>query len=119
MRQDYNRSKIMTLKKIIKTLKKRANPKNVVGMARFGISAKNTLGIPVPFLRDLAKKIGRNSAFVPAYDKSSAGKKTSAGQGKFEKRTGFTLMTCLAWHDKKTGGKEFIKFFSPGLGNCF
>jgi 3-methyladenine DNA glycosylase AlkD len=29
-------------------------------MARFGINAKNTLGISIPFLRSLAKKIGKD-----------------------------------------------------------
>ena len=31
-----------------------------MGMARFGINAKNALGIKVPVLRSLAKKIGKN-----------------------------------------------------------
>lgn len=50
----------MTLSQIIKTLKSHANPKNVAGMARFGINPKNTLGISIPFLRQLGKKIGKN-----------------------------------------------------------
>jgi 3-methyladenine DNA glycosylase AlkD len=29
-------------------------------MARFGINSKNTLGVPIPILRAMAKKIGRN-----------------------------------------------------------
>jgi len=35
-------------------------------MARFGINSKNTLGVPVPKLRDLAKKIGKDPAFAKA-----------------------------------------------------
>jgi 3-methyladenine DNA glycosylase AlkD len=50
----------MALQQIIKTLRSHANPKNVAGMARFGINPKNTLGIGIPFLRQLGKKIGRN-----------------------------------------------------------
>lgn len=50
----------MTLQQILKTLKSHANPKNVAGMARFGINPKNTLGISIPFLRQLGKKIGKN-----------------------------------------------------------
>ncbi|MCX5781256.1 MAG: hypothetical protein NT145_00915 [Elusimicrobia bacterium] len=42
---------------IINTLKLQYNSKNVDGMARFGISKKNTLGISMPFIRSLAKKI--------------------------------------------------------------
>lgn len=45
---------------ILKKLRSLANAKNVAGMARFGINSKNTLGIPLPYLRDLAKKIGQN-----------------------------------------------------------
>lgn len=29
----------------------------------------------------------------------------------FEKRAGFALMACLAWHDKEAGDDKFIKFF--------
>jgi 3-methyladenine DNA glycosylase AlkD len=50
----------MNQKEAITELKKHANPKNVEGMSRFGISSKNTLGVPVPILRALAKKIGKN-----------------------------------------------------------
>ncbi|MDD5593712.1 MAG: DNA alkylation repair protein [Candidatus Margulisbacteria bacterium] len=50
----------MNLNKIISLLKKHANPKNAAGMARFGINPKNTLGISIPILRDLAKKIGKD-----------------------------------------------------------
>ncbi len=45
---------------IITQLKKLYNPKNVEGMARFGINSDSTLGISIPVLRDLAKKIGKN-----------------------------------------------------------
>ncbi|MFZ1082552.1 MAG: DNA alkylation repair protein [Candidatus Kryptoniota bacterium] len=49
---------------IIVHLKSLSNPKNVAGMARFGISSKNTLGISIPALRDTAKKIGKNHALA-------------------------------------------------------
>jgi 3-methyladenine DNA glycosylase AlkD len=45
---------------IILKLKSRADPKNAAGMARFGISSNNTLGIPMPFLRKLAKETGKD-----------------------------------------------------------
>ena len=45
---------------LIKKLKSQASPKNVEGMARFGISSKNTLGVSIPFLRKMAKEIGKN-----------------------------------------------------------
>lgn len=50
----------MTCKEIIIKLKSLTNPKNVAGMARFGINPDSTLGIPIPILRDQAKKLGKN-----------------------------------------------------------
>ncbi|MBZ9578236.1 DNA alkylation repair protein, partial [Patescibacteria group bacterium] len=50
----------MKYREIIKKLKSLSNPKNVAGMARFGINPKNTLGISVYVLRDIAKKIGKS-----------------------------------------------------------
>ena len=44
-----------TSKELLAHLKSLANPANVEGMARFGISSKNTLGISIPILRRLAK----------------------------------------------------------------
>ena len=43
---------------LIAHLKKKGHPKNVEGMARFGISTEGTLGVPIPVLRKLAKNIG-------------------------------------------------------------
>jgi 3-methyladenine DNA glycosylase AlkD len=50
----------MIFEEVIGLLKKNANPKNVEGMARFGINPKNTLGISIYTLRDIAKKIKPN-----------------------------------------------------------
>jgi len=50
----------MTFKEVIFHLKKNSNPKDREGMARFGINPKYALGIRVPILRGLAKKIGKN-----------------------------------------------------------
>ena len=46
---------------IIRQLKSQANPKNVAGMARFGINGKNVLGISIPYLRNLAKNIKKEN----------------------------------------------------------
>jgi 3-methyladenine DNA glycosylase AlkD len=43
---------------IIRKLKSMRNPANVEGMARYGISSKNTLGISIYQLRPMAKDIG-------------------------------------------------------------
>lgn len=50
----------MEYRAVVALLKREANPKNVAGMARFGISTKNTLGISMSYLRRLAKQIGRD-----------------------------------------------------------
>jgi len=51
----------MTEKEILKKLKSQANPKNIVGMARFGIRPKSKiLGVPMPALRKIAKEAGKN-----------------------------------------------------------
>lgn len=45
---------------VVARLRSLANPRNVAGMARYGITSKNVLGIPVTQLRPLAREIGRN-----------------------------------------------------------
>jgi 3-methyladenine DNA glycosylase AlkD len=45
---------------VLRRLNSIANPSNVEGMARFGISSANTLGISVTDLRKIAKDIGKN-----------------------------------------------------------
>ncbi|MDD2753407.1 MAG: DNA alkylation repair protein [Candidatus Portnoybacteria bacterium] len=51
----------MTDKDILKKLKSMSDPKNAAGMARFGIRPKSkVLGAPMPLLRSLVKKIGRD-----------------------------------------------------------
>jgi 3-methyladenine DNA glycosylase AlkD len=50
----------MTKNEIIQKLKSYSNPKNIAGMARFGINPKGTLGVPVPVMRNMAKEIGKD-----------------------------------------------------------
>ena len=50
----------MRYEEVIKKLKKKANRKNVEGMARFGIASTNTLGVSIYDLRPLAKEIGKD-----------------------------------------------------------
>jgi len=45
---------------IIRKLKSLASPKNVEGMARFGICPDSTLGIPIPVLRGIAREAGKD-----------------------------------------------------------
>lgn len=58
-------STVPTADEIIYELEAEADPKNVAGMARYGISTETALGVPVPALRDHARSIkhaaGRSS----------------------------------------------------------
>jgi len=45
---------------VIAILKQHASTQNVHGMAGFGIRPAHALGIAMPTLRNLAKKIGKN-----------------------------------------------------------
>lgn len=54
----------MKAAEVVRELKKQANPGNVAGMARYGISTKGTLGVSVPALRAMAKEIGRDHALA-------------------------------------------------------
>ena len=50
----------MKLEQILEELRSKADPRNVEGMARFGISRERTLGISIFDLRPLAKRIGKD-----------------------------------------------------------
>jgi len=50
--------------RVLRELRAFANPSNVVGMARFGITAEKVLGISTPVLQRMARKIGRNHALA-------------------------------------------------------
>lgn len=51
---------VSTYEEVLNELKSLSNPEAVAGMARFGINPKNTLGVSIPNLRTMAKKIGRD-----------------------------------------------------------
>jgi 3-methyladenine DNA glycosylase AlkD len=54
----------MNIESILAKLKTHANPANVAGMAHFGINAKDTLGVSIPILRNMAKEIGKDHALA-------------------------------------------------------
>jgi 3-methyladenine DNA glycosylase AlkD len=153
----------ISYEEIIKKFNSLKNPKNVAGMARFGIRPKTkVLGVNIPKLREIAKQVGKNhelalklvdskiheasilAGFIEepekitkkqfeklvktfdswdvvdqvcssCLDKIKFVKKKifelAKRKEEFVKRTAFTLMCCLAVHDKKMPDKEFIKFF--------
>ncbi|MFH1171276.1 MAG: DNA alkylation repair protein [bacterium] len=51
---------------IIRELRAHGNKRNVAGMARFGINPNNTLGVSIPILQGLAKRIGANHDLAAA-----------------------------------------------------
>ena len=152
----------MTYEETLKKLKSLGNPKNVEGMARFGINPENTYGVSIPNLRKLAKEIGKNHGLAQKlwdsgiheakilagmvddpkqvtkgqmdawaadfdswdvcdqgcmnlFDKTTVAYEKAIEWSKkdreFEKRAGFALMACLAWHDKESADSKFMKFF--------
>lgn len=54
----------MKYNQIITKLKSMRNPENIAGMARYGIKAKNALGISAPALKAIAKEIGKDHAIA-------------------------------------------------------
>ena len=152
----------MTVSEIINYLKKNSSPKDREGMARFGIDVKYALGVKIPVLRNLAKKLGKNhqlaldlwktkihevrilASMIDEIDKVSekqmqqwvkcfnswdlcdqvcmnlfdktkfAWKKAMQWpkrKEEFVRRAGFSMMACLAWHDKKAKDEDFLQFF--------
>ncbi len=60
----------LSVESIISEMKSKSDPKAVEGMARFGISSENTLGLSIPTLRGMAKKIGTDHQTAQALWKS-------------------------------------------------
>jgi 3-methyladenine DNA glycosylase AlkD len=49
-----------TVADVLTKLRTKANPKNVAGMARFGMAVEQRLGVSVPEMRKIAKEVGRD-----------------------------------------------------------
>lgn len=159
----------MDVDTVVRILQRQANPRNVAGIARFGINPKNTLGVNIPVLRDMVEQIkkeikaaekqhalaedlwktGIHEARILAgmiddpllvteeqmdswiidfdswdvcdqvcmnlFDKTqfafSKASEWARRDREFEKRAGFALVACLAWHDKISPDSSFTKFF--------
>jgi len=147
---------------VLRELQCKAKPEQLVGMAKYGITIEQRLGVSVPDMRKLAKEVGKDHKLAlnlwrtgiaearivagmvgdPAklteeqmedwvqdidswdvcdqvcmnlFEKSQlAWKKIidwSEREEEFVKRAAFSLIACLAWHDKKAGDDKFIKLF--------
>lgn len=53
-------NQVYTIKLVLKELRAHARPGELAGMARFGMAIENRLGLSVPEMRKLAKKIKKN-----------------------------------------------------------
>ena len=54
----------MTYTEILKKMKSSYNPRNIAGMARYGINVKKAYGVPAPALREMARAHGKNHALA-------------------------------------------------------
>ena len=149
-----------SVKDVLDKLQSKAQPEQLKGMAKYGMTVEQRLGVSVPDMRKLAKEIGRDhklaldlwrtgiaearilAAMVGDPDKLTeeqmedwvkginswdvcdqvcmnlfeknqlAWKKIidwSEREEEFVKRTAFSLLACLAWHDKKASDEKFIE----------
>jgi len=149
-----------SVKDVLDKLQSKARPEQLKGMAKYGMTVEQRLGVSVPDMRKLAKEIGRDhklaldlwrtgiaearivAALVgdPAklteeqmedwvkdinswdvcdqvcmnlFEKNQlAWKKIidwSEREEEFVKRVAFSLIACLAWHDKKASDEKFIE----------
>ncbi len=152
---------MLAYEQVLKRLKAAARPDQLEGMARYGISTRNRLGVSMPELRALGKAIGKDhrlalrlwdsgipdarilaslvdrpeevtreqmDAWVRGidswdvcdqvclnlFDKTPFAPQKAAQWAKrreeFVKRAAFSLIACLAWHDKKAPDTRFLEF---------
>ena len=149
-----------SVKDVVDSLRSKAKPEQLIGMAKYGITIEQRLGVSVPDMRKLAKEVGKDhklaldlwrtriaearivAGMVGDPDKLTeeqmedwvkginswdvcdqvcmnlfeknqlAWKKIvdwSGREEEFVKRAAFSLIACLAWHDKKASDEKFIK----------
>jgi 3-methyladenine DNA glycosylase AlkD len=56
----------LSVRSILAEMKSKADPEAVKGMARFGISSSNTLGLSIPTIRSIAKRVGKDHQVAQA-----------------------------------------------------
>ena len=149
-----------SVKDVLDKLQSKAQPEQLKGMAKYGMTVEQRLGVSVPDMRKLAKEMGKDHKLAldlwrtgiaearivaallgdPAqlteeqmedwvkginswdvcdqvctnlFEKNQlAWKKIvdwSEREEEFVKRAAFSLIACLAWHDKKASDEEFIE----------
>jgi 3-methyladenine DNA glycosylase AlkD len=149
-----------SVKDVLDKLQSKAQPEQLKGMAKYGMTVEQRLGVSVPDMRKLAKEIGRDHKLAldlwrtgiaearivagmvgdPAklteeqmedwvkdinswdvcdqvcmnlFEKNQLAWKKIADwserEEEFVKRIAFSLIACLAWHDKKASDEKFIE----------
>ncbi len=154
-------SETKKINEVIKELKSLSDPRAVEGMAKFGIRGEKRIGVSIPELRKMAKRINKDHKLalklwsrkipetmilasmvddpekvteqqmedwvkdinswdvcdqlcmnlfekVPFIIKKI--KDWSKRDEEFVKRTAYSLIACLAWHDKESSDEKFINF---------
>ncbi len=148
-----------SVKDVLDKLRNKAQPEQLKGMAKYGMTVEQRLGVAVPDMRKLAKEIGKDHKLALDLWKTGIAEarivagmiddpaKLTEGQmedwvkginswdicdqvcmnlfekdqltwkkiidwsereEEFVKRTAFSLIACLAWHDKKASDEKFI-----------
>jgi 3-methyladenine DNA glycosylase AlkD len=151
-----------SVKDVLHKLQSKARPEQLKGMAKYGMTVEQRLGVSVPDMRKLAKEIGRDHKLaLDLWRTGIAEARIMAGmigdpdklteeqmedwvkginswdvcdqvcmnlfeknplawqkiidwserEEEFVKRTAFSLIACLAWHDKKASDEKFIELF--------
>jgi 3-methyladenine DNA glycosylase AlkD len=54
----------LSVETVLAELRSKGDPKSVEGMARFGISSEKTLGVSVPTLRSMARRVGTDHSLA-------------------------------------------------------
>jgi 3-methyladenine DNA glycosylase AlkD len=149
-----------SVKDVLDKLQSKAQPEQLKGMAKYGMTVEQRLGVSVPDMRKLAKEIGRDHKLaLQLWETGIAEARIVAGmiddpaklteeqmedwvkginswdvcdqlcmnlfeknqlvwkkivdwserEEEFVKRTAFSLIACLAWHDKKASDEKFIE----------
>jgi len=150
------------VEEVIDKLKVLARPHQLEGMARYGMNTDRRLGVSIPYLRKLAKELGKDhelalglwrtglaeakivAAMIDEPEKVTEEQmeewvrdidswdvcdqvcmnlfeKTpftlkkihewAQRDEEFVRRTAFSLIACIAWHDKKADDEQFVGLF--------
>ncbi|UCH03203.1 MAG: DNA alkylation repair protein, partial [Candidatus Bathyarchaeota archaeon] len=51
---------MISVKEVLEELKAKAKPNRLKGMARYGMTTERRLGVSIPDMRKIAKKIGKD-----------------------------------------------------------